>query len=361
MVINQLPTETDGVIGADGEQEETDEQGRSLGGSMKMFFHKVVWSKLSGRHDYNTLTLVKAGSDGELERIEFTGRTKGRDVESRQAIQEAIANAQADILLLVHGIIGDTKSMVECACLKTDIHTHFGAVLSFDYENLNTPIEDTAKALGEMLTAVGLQDKRLVVVAHSMGGLVSRSFIEDHEGAAIVKKLIQVGTPNGGSEISDFRKKLTGWVTMGINGLGVVQPYLPILAFIWKGVENRIFHTLNQMGPGSDFLNELNNGSKSSPDVPYYLVAGDTRKVEADYHDEDPAWKKVWNSMTGRGAYLFADYAFFDDVPNDMAVKVDSMKMVPWGHEKIEEVICDHISYFDLEEGQVGLKTIMGL
>ena len=46
-----------------------------------------------------------------------------------------------------------------------------------------------------------------------------------------------------------------------------------------------------------------------------------------------------------RGAYLFLDYLIFDDDPNDMAVKLESMKVLP-GEVEIEEVDCDHLSYF---------------
>ena len=52
---------------------------------------------------------------------------------------------------------------------------HHGAVLAFDYESLNEPIEQTARKLKERLAAVGLgpgHGKQLHLVAHGIGGLV---------------------------------------------------------------------------------------------------------------------------------------------------------------------------------------------
>ena len=78
----------------------------------------------------------------------------------------------------------------------------YDLVLTFDYENLQDPIAETARALKERLAAVGLgadHGKSVDVVAHSMGGLVSRWFIEREGGNRAIQRLIMLGTPNGGS------------------------------------------------------------------------------------------------------------------------------------------------------------------
>src|SRR5262249_54405765 len=105
------------------------------------------------------------------------------------------------IALFIHGIIGDTRGMA--ACLKrAGIADRYDLVLTFDYENLNDPIQDTARALKERLEHAGIvpgTGKRLDVVAHSMGGLVARWFIEREGGDRVVRRLVMLGTPNGGS------------------------------------------------------------------------------------------------------------------------------------------------------------------
>jgi triacylglycerol esterase/lipase EstA (alpha/beta hydrolase family) len=101
------------------------------------------------------------------------------------------------VVVLVHGIIGDTFGMGARLAPGAD-----DVFLTFDYENLNTSIEQTSAGLKQRLAAAGLNEghsKNLVVIAHSMGGLVSRWFIERLVGYKIVSRLILCGTPNAGS------------------------------------------------------------------------------------------------------------------------------------------------------------------
>ena len=109
------------------------------------------------------------------------------------------------ILVVVHGLIGDTKNIIKhLEFLKEE--EHYDLILTFDYENLNTKIEDIAGHFNQNLEALGLSSddgKQLDILAHSMGGLVSRYLIEHiRQGDNLVDRLVMVGTPNGGSIIS---------------------------------------------------------------------------------------------------------------------------------------------------------------
>ena len=105
------------------------------------------------------------------------------------------AVAAADhILVCIHGIIGDTRGMAAgvLAGNPKDL------VLTFDYENINTTIEENAQLLKNRLAAVGLaagHGKTVRIVAHSMGGLISRWFIEQLGGNEVVQSLVALGTP----------------------------------------------------------------------------------------------------------------------------------------------------------------------
>lgn len=70
----------------------------------------------------------------------------------------------------------------------------------------------------------GMQDARLVLVCHSMGGLVARWFLEQEGGAELTRALITVGTPHRGA--------LTALSTL-VNGLepGVGPFRLPLSDF----------------------------------------------------------------------------------------------------------------------------------
>jgi pimeloyl-ACP methyl ester carboxylesterase len=255
--------------------------------------------------------------------------------------------------LLVHGIIGDNENKVNWIFNHSTLYEDF-TILAFDYENLDTPIQATAGRLHKMLSDCQLPPQSVTIVAHSMGGLVSRWMIEHVDGGSIaVKCLIQVGTPNGGSEISDFRHKLLGWISLGLNGVDAFKPWLSPCGFLLKGVAGKLFHTLDEMQPGSPFLKKLNAQGKQTPGIPYYLLAGDTSEIEAAFDTTDPAWKKLVTCLQERGKYIFADYLFFSDRPNDMAVRVESMHELPWGrHDQSDTIPCDHLHYFDNANGR---------
>jgi triacylglycerol esterase/lipase EstA (alpha/beta hydrolase family) len=125
----------------------------------------------------------------------------------REKVKAQVAQAQR-IVLYIHGIIGDTESMVpsmQQAKVELDGQQHpikelYDLVLTFDYENIQTTIEENARLLGKQLSEVGLggnHGKELHIVAHSMGGLVSRWFIEKEGGERVVQHLVMLGTPNG--------------------------------------------------------------------------------------------------------------------------------------------------------------------
>jgi hypothetical protein len=138
---------------------------RSLTGSVRLYFRKVVAQARPREFQGGTLAAHIVRSDGSID-----------CVTSENEITKLV-NSAHDITILIHGIIGDTSGMVENA----QVCGFDGLLLTFDYENLNTTIEETARELGHTLRRVGLcakHGKRVRIVAHSMGGLVSRWMIE---------------------------------------------------------------------------------------------------------------------------------------------------------------------------------------
>jgi pimeloyl-ACP methyl ester carboxylesterase len=344
--IEQLPPPSEGFIEDMGMEKE-----KSLGGSIKLFFQKVAWSRITGVKEYDRLSLHRKDENGKRTEIEYLGsqRTQANAVQ----IAEALGNGEA--LLLVHGIIGDTKEMVDSVFAHEALYQPFAGVLAYDYENLTSGIEASAQKLKQMLSDCGFGDgKRLTIVAHSMGGLVSRYLIEHLEGDRFVKKLIQCGTPNSGSEIADFRRKVTGWLVAGMNGIALFQPYMAAAAFLGKRLEKAVFRTLDEMDSDSAFLAKLNGKNKARPDVPYYLIGGDTREIAVTHPEDASLLEKIFGTLKTRGLYTGLDLAVFDKAPNDMAVKVERMQHLPWGgHDQAEIVDCDHVSYF-VDEGSLG-------
>jgi hypothetical protein len=165
----------------------------------------------------------------------------------------------------------------------------------------------------------------------------------------VTKRLIQLGTPNGGSEISDFKESALDLLTWAMNGMVFMKPYIPVLSYLGKWVGKAVFKTLDQMRPGSGFLQELNPPNKVMPvAVRYDVIAGDTSQIEAPMLEDDPIWKKFAACITYRGKYMLADRLVFKGKPNDVAVTTESMATVPGGlaAEKVHAVACDHLRYF---------------
>ncbi|MEU4195777.1 hypothetical protein AB0E69_28005 [Kribbella sp. NPDC026611] len=70
-------------------------------------------------------------------------------------------------------------------------------------------------ALARWQTEPGMRDAKLVLVCHSMGGLVARWFLEREGGAALTRHLITIGTPHRGSVKS--LDKLVNGVEPGVG------------------------------------------------------------------------------------------------------------------------------------------------
>ncbi len=337
--INELPAETSGSLGQEVEGQ------RSLGTAFKMYFQKLVWSKLTGRPNINRLSLLD-----ESGQISSVYRGHPNNAADQAALAEIKAKVAAGpVLLMVHGIIGDLDNPLAFIQKSELTRRQFSAILTYEYENLDTPIEETAGKLLQLLRNAGVPDKSLVVLAHSMGGLVSRYMMEQLDAASLVSKLVLLGTPNGGSEVNEFRERLFGWITLGLNGISKIKPYLGLLSQLWKGIDGSVFRTLKQMDPKSEFLQQLNGGQRSS-DIPYWLVAGNTSIIESSAGEDESVFKQVLTGLKERGVYILADYAIFGNEPNDMAVRVNSMQAVPGGFDRVEEVATDHISYYALTE-----------
>ena len=362
VVITTLPKATSGNIGAADERDALTDADKDLWSSTKLFFHKVILSRFTGRHDYNSLSLVQLNAKNELERIDYRRGKKATYLEAKEYIREKIEllGENDEVLLLVHGLIGHTSHMEEGFFNHTSLYSRFSAVLTFNYENLNSPLEDLGRELADMLHEVRVRQRNIVLVAHSMGGLVSRWFLEQEGGDRFVKKFIQVGTPNGGSVIAKFRKQMSNTLLLGLNGLEKFQPLVTIGSFIFRGLENQYFRTVNQMEIGSEFMKKLNSPRNSRSEIPtYYLIAGQTSTIEANFKENDPVWKKVLAGLKDRGKYLLFDQVFFDNELNDWIVSVETMKEVPDGHEAVVSVDCDHFGYFDSEQGLKSLKSVL--
>jgi WD40 repeat protein/regulator of sirC expression with transglutaminase-like and TPR domain/pimeloyl-ACP methyl ester carboxylesterase len=328
------------------DKNDTQDGERKISEAISLCFLKVALQKKQ------TAWLRQATPNSEGT-ISFTA--KG-DLES---VRKAVAQAER-IVLFIHGILGDTESMipsVQAARLLNSTGSQepgqYDLILAFDYESLNTKIQDTATILKQQLKQVGLGDghnKTLHIIAHSMGGLVSRCFIEHQGGNKVVNHLIMLGTPNGGSQWSSVYQLATSLLSVGLNFIPnsfVASPFVSLLTE--KGIE-KMSTTLNQMNiQESDFLTELRHSN--DPQCPYTIIAGDTQLNEELNTKAENLLKaleqKVWKGL---------EFPFRGQ-SNDIAVTVESIFTREVFEERnpavsfIDPIACNHLVYFKDENG----------
>jgi len=155
-------------------------------------------------------------------------------------------------LILVHGYKGEPDDLKD---MKQWLEDDGFTVYPLDYahgEVANGDIKQYAKALcfevERAKNATG--GEKVDIIAHSMGGLISRWYIEKFGGATNVRNLIMLGTPNHGSELFELTR---------IPFLG---PILGLLANPGQAGED--------MEPNSSFLEELGYEGRAN----YHTIAG---------------------------------------------------------------------------------------
>jgi len=329
MVLHQLP------------DAQPEEYTRSLGGSIKLFFRQVIRDYLPWPlGEINKLRVSRVKEDMTTEYL----------TDDPEKVKKAVRETDGPIALFVHGIIGDTTTapaILERARFQdgSTLGSRYSLLLTYDYENLKTPIGKTAEKLQSQLKDAGLGEnhgKTLHAYAHSMGGLVCRSFIEMLHGRQVVSHLIQFGTPNGGSPYGNAAQWMTPLLSRALEGgaASAAAPLLPaILGLRW--FVNTALATLKEMRIGSEFLKRLaKDGDRG--DVRYTMINGDIRLLP----DVDEQTMGFFRRIVARLDYQEVLDATFFQAPTDIAVSVKSQREVPGLDVPEDPVPSDHMSYF---------------
>ncbi len=246
------------------------EDTRSLGNALKLAFFKVVLEE-------DNLNKLRWNEFMDEETVE----------QHLDGVKDKVAEAK-NILILIHGIIGNTMDIATGLGKAntpdgSELKDAYDLVLSYDYENLNTPISQTGLLFKKALMEAGItrdDDKTVSILAHSMGGLVSRWMIEQEQGYELVDALILAGTPNFGSnfgKIESVRSFSVIVLDLALNFLPNLVPFAATALKILKAPA-QVLVTLGEMEPESDFLNKLN--ASPDPGVPYFIVGGDATLYE---------------------------------------------------------------------------------
>ncbi len=102
-------------------------------------------------------------------------------------------------VLLIHGISRSSKSM---AAFREPLTKAGFQVFPFDYPSTRVDITESAEYLRQVIESLdGIES--LHIVAHSMGGLVTRAYLAKPADPRL-KRLVMLGTPNSGADMADL-------------------------------------------------------------------------------------------------------------------------------------------------------------
>ena len=283
---------------------------------------------------------------------------KGELVRTKRSIDQIVDEADK-VLLVIHGIIGDT--IVQAKEMMPYVNNGtYDVILTFDYENLNEEINDISAELNRQLEGLGFgkdDGKKLDIVAHSMGGLVSRYMIENIRGGDnMVDRLFMFGTPNGGSPFGDVPGYIDMFTKLLSIGLNFSKPFLAPIIMYLEILEkaNKVLKaskhltvTLDQMNFESDIIKQLYKNKKLKISPRYFVIAGDVLRYSEKKKNDNPS-----NQDNDLG--FFMEKVIFKignkanlERPNDIAVGVDQILQIPASFKpKKYTVKGHHMNYF---------------
>jgi pimeloyl-ACP methyl ester carboxylesterase len=103
------------------------------------------------------------------------------------------------VVVFIHGFTADASYMQD---LMHQFHGAGFRTFAFEYECYRG-IDHAANSLVNLLRlldgSTGISQNRIVLVGHSMGGLVARASVALASGGSFIRKVITLGTPNDGT------------------------------------------------------------------------------------------------------------------------------------------------------------------
>jgi len=190
-----------------------------------------------------------------------------RIIRDGKRIAPSADDLAAHIVLLVHGV-DDPDNTWNVLLPALQEAAYIGCELIYPNDQ---PIPESAAFLGTNLRQLYDQGVREVtIVAHSMGGLVTREFLTNPDMGITsgehprVRRLIMVGTPNHGSDLARVRFG----AELRDHAIRIIDGRATFLGAVFDGLGEAQF----DLEPGSEFLIALN--ARPHPPVPYTIIAG---------------------------------------------------------------------------------------
>jgi hypothetical protein len=230
--------------------------------------------------------------------------------------------SKGPVLLFVHGTFSTTEgafsALPEATMAKLG-DRYKGRVIAFDHPTIS---DDPIVNAREFFKQVGNRKLELDIVCHSRGGLVARAIAEQPDGvkgsdAVHVRQIVLVGVPNAGTILADaghWNELVDRFTTIlslaPLPGASdVLESVFALVRSIAVGTAKKL-DGLAAMTPNGPFLKKFNAARPTVGDTKYLAIV-------SDYEPKNPGLK-AWLNDEIRDR-------IFDEQPNDMMVRIDSM------------------------------------
>lgn len=188
------------------------------------------------------------------------------------------------IALFIHGFTANATYMRP---IMKQFANNGYVVAAFNYPCYDG-IDKSARRLFELLaeldslTGANVSNNRIVIVAHSMGGLVARALVTLEDGHKYVRKVFTLGTPHDGTLINSAL--VYSWVSWGESLSGLVRGGFAKSSLSAKQL-------MRADGPNC-FLDRLLNASTPKNRVVFHSFSGGKTYLTMS---GNPLWERVMN------------------------------------------------------------------
>ena len=138
---------------------------------------------------------------GETGAFSLAALAMCRDARRQPPLQSLAVQSPTRPVLLLHGLL--CNHQVWHALQARLQEAGFGPVEGPDIEPLFADIEVLAAGIADQLRSLQRRcnNERVVIVAHSMGGLIARVLLRD-VGASVIRRIVTIGSPHHGTVLA---------------------------------------------------------------------------------------------------------------------------------------------------------------
>lgn len=184
--------------------------------------------------------------------------------------------APQHIAIIVHGLASRIREAYHDLAIHLEREGYH--VFGFDYLTIDQPISESGKGLAGHIKNLKKKfpKSEVLIVAHSMGGLVARSAEVQH--GAEIDQLVMAGTPNSGSLLLSNQN-----LVRNLFLLAGLMKLLPIKPEDYRQlIVSKKLRGLEDLANKSPFIDELNANDRLHYSKKYFSLAG---KFEGASHD----------------------------------------------------------------------------